>query len=158
MIEKRKTAVADGVALHYINDLKYKTNYLNIYFSLPLTAENTTKLSLLAKVMKRGSKAFPTMAELNAALDMNYSSGITLTSTKEGETAVFILGLSTLKNDFALDGEDIFEKALDIAFDLIMNPSTEEGRFKDEYFESEKKNLRDSILSQINNYQTFFPK
>ncbi|MBQ7897590.1 MAG: insulinase family protein [Clostridia bacterium] len=151
MIEKRKTAVANGVALHYINDLKYKTNYLNIYFSLPLTSENTTKMSLLAKVIKRGSKTFPTMASLNSALDMNYSSSITLSSSKEGETAVFMMGISTLKNDFALEGEDIFVKALDIAFDLLMNPLTEEGKFKEEYFESEKKNLRDSILSQINN-------
>lgn len=151
MIEKRKTAIAEGVALHYINDLKYKTNYLNIYFSLPLTSENTTKMSLLAKVMKRGSMTHPTMASLNSALDMNYSSGITLTSSKEGETAVFIVGVSTLKNDFALEGEDIFEKALDVAFDLIMNPLTKDGKFNEEYFKSEKKNLRDSILSQINN-------
>ena len=155
LIEKKKSQISKGVTLYYINDEKYKTNYMSMYFSLPLTSENTTKMSLLAKVLKRGSRRYPTMAKLNSALDMNYSSTISLSSSKEGEKAVFLLGIATLKNDFALEGEDIFKNALDIAFDFINDPLAEGGKFNEEYFESEKKNLKDSILSQINNKASY---
>ena len=59
--------LADGVTLYYIEDSKYKTNYTNVYFTLPLTSENATKSSLAAKLLKRGSKRYPSMAELNSA-------------------------------------------------------------------------------------------
>ena len=147
----KKSHIADGVTLYYIEDGKYKTNYLNIYLSLPLTAENATYMNLLARVLKRGSENFPNMASLNRALDMNYASSVTLTATKEGEKEVFLMSLSTLKNAFAPKGEDIFGESAKILFDLVKNPLIQSGAFKSDYFESEKKNLHDSILSQINN-------
>lgn len=150
-IKTEKTQLANGVTLNCICDSKYKTNYLNIYFSLPLNIENTTNVSLLTKVLKRGTSSYPTMAELNKVLDMNYSSSITLSGLKEGEKSVFLLSLSTLKNEFAPNGEDIFKDALDIAFEVLFSPLISEEGFESEYFESEKKNLHNSILSQINN-------
>lgn len=140
-----------GVTLRYINDGKYKTNYTNIFFSMPLTAENATMSSLSARILKRGSERYPTMAELNSALDMNYSTTIGFSSFKEGEKIVFLMSVATLKNEYAPNGEDIFGTALDIAFNTLLSPLTDNGAFVEEYFESEKRNLRDSILSQINN-------
>lgn len=147
----KKSQVTKGVTLYYIEDGKYKTNYLNIYFSLPLTAKNATYMNLLARVLKRGSENYPTMSALNHALDMNYASTVTVTAAKEGEKEVFLLSLATLKNEFAPNGEDIFGDSTKILFDLLENPLVENGAFRCDYFESEKKNLRDSILSQINN-------
>ncbi len=151
----KKSHITNGVTLYYIEDGKYKTNYLNIYFSLPLTAENATYMNLLARVLKRGSESFPTIADLNRALDMNYAASVTLTAVKEGEKEVFLLSLSTLKNVFAPNGEDIFGESAKVLFDLVKNPLTQNGTFKRDYFESEKKNLHDSILSQINNKASY---
>ncbi len=147
--------LADGVTLYYIEDSKYKTNYTNIYFSMPLTPENATKASLVSKVLKRGSKGYPSMASLNCALDMNYSSTISFSSFKEGEKTVFSLSLATMKNQYAPKGEDIYSEALKILFDTLLHPLTEKGGFVEEYFESEKRNLHDSILSQINNKSSY---
>ncbi|MBE6650499.1 MAG: insulinase family protein [Ruminococcaceae bacterium] len=147
--------IADGVTLYYIEDSKYKTNYTNVYFTLPLTSENATKASLAAKLLKRGSKRYPSMAELNSALDMNYASTLSFSSFKEGEKTVFAMSLATMKNSFAPNGEDIYAEAIGIAFDALLCPLTENGGFKEEYFESEKKNLKDSILSQINNKASY---
>lgn len=147
--------LADGVTLYYINDSKYKTNYTNIYFSMPLTAENATKASLVSKLLKRGSVNYPSMAEINSALDMNYSSTIGFSAFKEGEKTMFALSLATMKNSFAPKGEDIFAEALEIAFDLLFHPLSENGGFVQEYFDSEKKNLHDSIMAQINNKSSY---
>ena len=106
--------LADGVTLYYINDSKYKTNYTNIYFSMPLTSENATRASLTAKLLKRGSKRYPSMADINSALDMNYSTTLGFSAFKEGEKTVFSLSVATMKNQYAPNKEDIFAKALDI--------------------------------------------
>ncbi len=143
--------IKDGVTLHYIKDEKYKTNYLNFYFSLPLTAENATKSALLVKVLKRGCTKFPTMGDLNSALEMNYSSGLIFSSFKQGEKTVLSISLSTLKNRYAPLGEDIFADGVDILFEMLFAPLLEGDEFKSEYFESEKRNLKDQILAQINN-------
>lgn len=146
----RTIKLSDGVKLFYIPSGKYKTNYLNIYFTLPLTEKTPTYMSLLSKVMKRGSAKFPTMSSLNSALDMNYASTVALVSAKEGEKAVFTVALSTLKNEYAIDGEDVLGRAFEIACDLLFHPL-----FEEEAFESEKKNLADSIKSQINNKASY---
>lgn len=151
----KTSAVSDGVTLYYINDSKYKTNYTNVYFSMPLTAENATKASLVAKILKRGCEKYPSMAELRAVLDMDYSATMNFSAFKEGEKTVFALSVSTMKNQYAPNGEDIFATALDIAFEALLKPLTENGAFLPEYFESEKRNLHDSILSQLNNKASY---
>lgn len=150
-----ESSFSDGARLYYINDGKYKTNYLNIYFSLPLTAENSTKAALTARLLKRGSEKYPTMAELNSALDMSYAATVGISSYKEGEKTVFTLNLATMKNEYAPEGEDIFADSLEVAFDMLFHPLTENGCFAEEYFESEKRNLRDSIQAQINNKSAY---
>ncbi len=142
--------LSDGVKLFHIPSGKYKTNYLSIYFTLPLTEKTPTYMSLLSKVMKRGSESYPTMASLNCALDTNYASTASLVSSKEGEKAVFLLHLSTMKNAYAMNGEDVFGEAVRIALDLLFRPL-----FESDAFESEKKNLHDSIRSQINNKASY---
>ncbi len=142
--------LSDGVKLFHIPSGKYKTNYLSIYFTLPLTEKTPTYMSLLSKVMKRGSESYPTMASLNSALDVNYASTASLVSSKEGEKAVFLLHLSTMKNAYAMNGEDVFGEAVRIALDILFRPL-----FESVAFESEKKNLHDSIKSQINNKATY---
>lgn len=147
--------LADGVTLYYINDGKYKTNYANLYFSMPLTAENATKASLAARLLKRGCKKYPSMAEINTALDMDYAATVSFSAFKEGEKTIFGFSLATMKNEYAPNGEDIFGIASDIVFEVLLNPLTEGEGFVKEYFDSEKKNLRDSIEAQVNNKSSY---
>ncbi|MBR5817039.1 MAG: insulinase family protein [Clostridia bacterium] len=146
-----KTQISENVFLHYINDKKHKTDYCHIYFSFPATEESVTKAELLKRVLIRGSKEFPTQAALNEALDMNYASAVSFSTAKESDKIAFVISLSTMKEAFAMRGERIFERALYIAMSLLKNPLTENGGFLNEYMESEKRNQRDDIRSQINN-------
>ena len=142
--------LSDGVKLFHIPSGKYKTNYLSIYFTLPLTEKTPTYMSLLSKVMKRGSESYPTMASLNSALDVNYASTASLVSSKEGEKAVFLLHLSTMKNAYAMNGEDVFGEAVRIALDILFRPLFESVAFESE----KKKKLPESFL--INHISSTF--
>lgn len=148
LITKR---LSDSRRFHAIYDEKYKTEYLSVFFSLPLTTEIATYASLVARVLQRGSVSFPSMKELSRALDDNYSSTVGAGVLKCGDREIFSLNLVSIKDRFALAEEKVFDRGLEILSDLFFNPLVENGGFLPEYFEGEKQNLIDSINAQINN-------
>ena len=143
--------LSDSRRFHAIYDEKYKTEYLSVFFSLPLTPENATYSSLVSRVLQRGSVAFPSMKELSRALDDNYSASVGAGVMKCGDREIFSLNLVSIKDRFALAGERVFDRGLEILSDLFFNPLVENGGFLSEYFEGERQNLIDSINAQINN-------
>lgn len=147
----KKTELAENVFLHYINDTKHKTDYCHIYFSFPATEESVTKAELLRRVLGRGCRKYPTQASLNAELDMNYGASLALSTAKESDRVAFVMALSTMKDAFAMKGEHIFARALQVAMSLINDPLVKNGGFLEEYMESEKRNQADDIRAQINN-------
>ena len=52
-------SVCPGVDLRILEDSKFKTNTLSIYFHIPLKRETVTKAALLPSVLKRGSEKYP---------------------------------------------------------------------------------------------------
>ena len=151
----KTTTVAQNAFLHYIGDQRHKTNYTSLYFTLPLSKENATRASLLARVLRRGSADYPDMSHLNSALDENYATSLSFSTAKQGDRLVFALSLSTMKDEFAPNGEKIFKTALDIAFSVLKRPLLENSLFKKEYFDTEKINLADAIRAQINNKASY---
>lgn len=147
--------LAKGVALHTIADEKYKTEYLSVFISLPLTEENATYSSLAARVLQRGSANYPTMKALSRALDENYAATLGASAFKCGEKEVFSFNLVTIKERYALSGERVFKNCLDILEDMYKNPLLENGAFLSEYVEGERQNLIDSISAQINNKASY---
>ena len=144
-------SLSDSRRFHAIYDEKYKTEYLNVFFSLPLTPVTATYASLTARVLQRGSVSFPSMKELSRALDDNYSSTVGAGVMKCGDREIFSLNLVGIKDRFALAGEKVFDRGLEILSDLFFNPLVENGGFLSEYFDGERQNLIDSINAQINN-------
>ena len=138
-------------SFHAIYDEKYKTEYLSVFFSLPLTPKTATYSALTARVLQRGSVSFPSIKELSRALDDNYSSTVGAGVFKCGDREIFSLNLVSIKDRFALSGEKVFERGVEILSDLFFNPLLENGGFLSEYFDGEKQNLIDSINAQINN-------
>ena len=63
--------------------------------------------------------------------------------------------VSTLDNAYAFDGTDVFGGVTALLGELLRRPLLENGGFKREYLESEKKNLTDDIRAQINNKTSY---
>ena len=147
--------LGDAYFFHTLHDDKYKTEYLSFFFSLPLTSANATSASLVARILQRGCEKYPTMKDLSRALDLNFAATVGASAFKCGEREIFAVNLVSLKEQYALGNEKTFSNTLDILKNMLFCPLVEDGGFLDEYFESEKNNLRDSIRAQINNKASY---
>ena len=154
----KRTQLGDGVFLNYFSSDKFKTDYLDINIIFPLKAQTATLAALLPQVLKRGSQKYPTMADITKRLDYLYSTGFATNNFKRGEAQILNFGVDFLRDSLVPAGTNLMSEVFDTLRDIIFFPLTENGAFRAEYVESEKKNLIDAINAVINNKNSYAMK
>ncbi|MBQ7006998.1 MAG: insulinase family protein, partial [Oscillospiraceae bacterium] len=147
--------LGEGLTLHYIENDKFKSNYLSVQFSAPITRQGAALSSLLPKVLMRGCMEYPTMADISYRLDDLYAADVYGRVYGRGETQFFGITATMLKDRFSTDGTAIEDGVLDMVASLLFRPLTENGAFKAEYVESEKDQLLKKVASQKNNKRRY---
>lgn len=145
-----KRRIANGVNLYYLPTEKFKTGYLSVNFTAPLDENTAAKNALIPSILLRGSKKYPSMAEISRKLDYLYATGLSGRNAKKGELQVFGLCASMIDSAYAMGGEDILSEAIDVVADILLCPVTNGEAFDAAYTESEKNNLIDAINAKIN--------
>lgn len=155
----KRINIGNEIYINFVESDRFKTNFIEIDVISKLENElKASKNALLAKVLLRGSKNFPTMADINKRLSHLYAAKISCWVNKIGEAQVLTLSADMLENKYSLDETDIAAEAIDMIEDIFINPLTEENGFKNEYVETEKTNLINDILAQINNKNAYVYK
>lgn len=146
-----RTELQQGVALNTVTTDRFKTAFFTVNLFVPLQKETASAYSLLTDVLMRGTESYPTMQALNQKQDTLYSLGLGAFVQKKGEAQVVTFELTAIDDSFAFDGMEILAEGMKLMQELIFRPYTEQGVFKNEYVEQEKKNLCDDIRGRINN-------
>ena len=139
-MEYRKMNIKEGVNLHTIKTEKFKTNLLAVYLSSPLTKKEVTQKALSMAIIRRGTENLKTQEDINCKLEELYGAELNSGMDKVGNDEVLKFYIESLNDNFTLKNEDVLKQSIELLFDVIFNPLTENGRFKDEYFENEKSN------------------
>ncbi len=147
----KKTEIKKGVNLYLFPEKKFKTYYAGIYIHTPLCEENATENALLPLILKRGSKNYPSKAEISKKLDMLMGANLSSRILKMGESQILYFTISGVSDSFAPFG-DCFKDALNLLSDIAFNPALP---FNSEYLESEKQNLNDIIESEKNDKRSY---
>ncbi|BEP29510.1 EF-P 5-aminopentanol modification-associated protein YfmF [Helicovermis profundi] len=150
--------ISNGVRLHLMKSIKFKTNLIAINLKRPLKKEEATKNTLITRILERGTTKFPSSKEINIHLEELYGSILVADVSKHGEKHTL-----TFKSHFPSEKhileKDIFKKSVDLLNELIFNPFLEETEkgiaFNKSYFEQEKENLRDEIATLVNDKTQF---
>lgn len=139
-----------GITLYILPDSRFKTNYISLSFLCDMKEENAAPSHLLPMVLGRGSNAYPDLGAINRALELIWDGTLDSGTGRMGETRS--IGFSACYPDdrFIPQNEHIEDKTLDIFFDILFNPKTEDGVFSAEYTESEKEKLLQRISTLIN--------
>jgi len=151
--------IGKEIYINFVESDKFKTNLIEIDIISRLENElKASKNALLAKVLMRGSKNFPTMADINRRLNHLYAAKMGFWVEKIGEAQVLMLSANMLENKYSLDDTDIAGETINLLGDIFINPLTENDCFKEDYVEGEKINLINDILAQINNKNAYVYK
>ena len=144
-----------GLNLYYINETKFKTNYVSINIHNELSQNTASKCALLADVMQRGSRKFPTEAVISEHLQNLYGASFVTDIKRKGIDQILSFGATSVNDDFLPDGEKCFFKVLEFLFDMLLDPYLEDGAFSKTYVSQEKVNLINDINALKNDKRTY---
>lgn len=127
---------------------KFKDNAISLNIPLPLD-EKVTDYNLIVQILKRGCTKYKTAKEAWEKLQDLYGAVFDIVTAKKGELFLITFYLQVIDDKFALEKENLFEDAVEFLSEYVNNPLITDGQFNEEYFLTEKENLKDLIESRI---------
>lgn len=143
--------IREGITLHTIKTDKFKTNLLAVYLTTPLKRETVTLNALIPAILKRGSKTMHTSDEISKKLEEMYGASFDCGIDKIGDNQVLKFYLESINNEFLPTNENLLKESIDKLLEIVFNPLLENNKFKEEYINSEKENLKQIIEGKIDN-------
>lgn len=143
--------IKQGINLHLVNTKNFKTNLYACFIATPLKRETVTLNALLTAVLRRGTNTMKSQEIISKKLEEMYGASFDCGVEKTGDNYIIKFYLEAINEEFLPQKEELQAKCLDILFDIIFNPLIENGGFKSEYIDGEKRNVKQIIESKIDN-------
>ncbi len=142
--------IGDGISLSVISTNKFKAGALTFSICSPLTERDYLLSLLLAGIMRRGCRDFPSMAAINRRLDMLYAASADIQSVIRGDALCFNVTAELLEPQYSIDRTDISGGVIQTVADIILHPLMCDDKFPEEAVRAEKQLLRDMLASEAN--------
>ena len=147
-----KEDIKNGITLHLIDTDKFKTNLMAIFLTTPITRKYVTYDALLSAILRRGSKNIPTQEEISKKMEGMYGASFDTGIDKTGDNHILKFYLETINDEFIPQNDDnMLKQGINILTDIVFNPLLDEEKFKEEYLNQEKENIRQRINGKIDN-------
>ena len=133
-MEYKEQELKKGIKLHTINTDKFKTNLIAVFLTTKLDRKTVTSNALISAILRRGSKTMPTQEEISIQMEEMYGASFDCGLDKTGDNQVLKFYVETLNDNFLPQGgENLLKISVEKLLDIVFNPITENGKFKQEY-------------------------
>lgn len=147
--------LTNGVEGCFINSKKFKTSRISINFFMPIQQDLVSAHALLSSLLTRASEEYPDFTSLNAKLSELYGATLFGDVAKIGDMQMIKFVIAFLDDKYTLNGESISSEATELLLSMLFNPPLENGLFKEEDFQSEKRLLIENIKGEINDKRKY---
>jgi len=158
-MEIRRSEINNGkIRLNTVYTDRFKMSRFSINFVVNSDKYRSPLYKMILSVMMRGSEKYPTITEINKALDERYDATVTYGSVRMGDKSVYKISCRLLKDRYVFAGDDtrVLDEVLDILSDILFHPRRDEdGLLLSSYVESEKKIEIDNINARINDPKSY---
>ena len=141
--------IGGGLHLHFINTDNFKTTAICALMRRPLLRDEVTVNTLLPGILTRGCASYPSLPDINRALEELYGALLNGQSVKKGEEQILQFYIDLI------DREELLPKGLELLRQVMLEPLVYENGFDRGYTDSEKENLRNSITGRSNNKKEY---
>ncbi len=146
----KRREIAPGVHITAVPGEKFKRGKIAVHFVLPSQRDSATEMALIPHVLDRRCEQIPDSLQLSRFLYSLYGADISSESYSAGPARIASFGISGLKNEFALQGEDLTAQYTDVLCNIMFHPLLEDGAFSEEDVEIEKEKQSDFLKSEMN--------
>ena len=147
--------LADGVTLRCFYDNRFKQGALSFQLVRPMTDEEAPMNALIPAVLLRGTEKHPDLRSITLHLDDLYGAAVGSMVRRVGDWQTTGLACGMMDDRFALPGDKVLEPMIAFLRELLLEPCLENGGFRSDFVESEKKNLIATIESDLNDKRIY---
>ena len=144
-----------GVTLRCFPDDRFKQSCLSLQLVRPMSRQEAALNALIPTVLLRGTESAPDLRAITLRLDDLYGASVGAIVRRVGDYQTTGLHCSFISDRHAMDGDAVLEPVIDFLGELLLCPCLENGVFRPDYVESEKKNLIATIESQLNDKRVY---
>lgn len=154
-MKKKTLEIKQGIKAHIIQTDLFKTNLVCIIITVPLNKESVTKNALIPFMLRRGTAKLKDQSLINKELENMYGAAFNCGIDKLGDNQVLKFYIDSIDDSYTLDNEQILEKSINSLLDIVFNPFMEDGKFKQDFLNVEKENLKKVIESKIDDKDSY---
>ena len=144
-----------GVTLRCFPDRRFKQGCLSIQFLRRMDRSEAAMNALLPAVLLRGTLSAPDLRDITLRLDDLYGASVGALVRHIGDYQTTGLYCNFISDRYTMDGEALLQPMTEFVRQLLLEPVLEDGVFRKDYVESEKKNLIATIESELNNKRVY---
>ncbi|GGE65025.1 EF-P 5-aminopentanol modification-associated protein YfmF [Priestia taiwanensis] len=141
------TKALTGITLHTIPTKKYKTNTFVLRLKAPLQEDTVSLRALLPYVLQSATKSLASTREVRQYLEEMYGASLSVDVGKKGDYHVMSFYMDIVNEKYLQDTTPLFEKALALLSEVLLQPLVEGDGFSTSIVENEKRSLVQRIQS-----------
>ena len=144
-----------GITVRCCSDPRFKQGRLSIQLIRPMCREEAALNALIPTVLLRGCVSAPDLRDITLRLDDLYGAAVGALVRRVGDYQATGLHCSFISDQYAMEGDQVLAPMIEFLGQLLMEPVLEDGAFRRDYVQSEKKNLIATIESQLNDKRAY---
>lgn len=141
--------LAKNVSLYVIPCNIFKTTSINIFIPCELN-DNYTYQALIPPVLARGTRLLPDRKSIKRLMQELYGASFSSGVRKLGNKQIMCFDMSFVNDRYIDHSDDLFERSCDFLHEILFDPFMQNGVFRQDYVLQESFNLKQQILSIIN--------
>ena len=151
----KRENLAPGVFLNTLDAQKFNRCRITIRFQYPACRETATASAVLPLVLERSCADYPDMTLLSRRLAKLYGADLSVDNSTNGANRVLTVSVTGIKDEFALEGEDLTAEYADLVFGVAFRPYLVNGRFDEEALAIERGKLRQQLQAEVNDKRLY---
>lgn len=152
---EQRREIAPGVFLSALDADKFCRQRIAVHFFWPASRRRATAEALLSLVMERCYAGCPDMTLLSKRLARLYGAQMSVDCQLRGANRQLTVAVTGIRSAFALEGEDLSAALAETALGVAFTPVMKDGVLDPEAVAIEKEQLREQILSEINDKRAY---
>lgn len=151
----KRENLAPGVFLNTLDAQKFNRCRITIRFQYPACRETATAGAVLPLVLERCCADYPDMTLLSRRLAKLYGADLSVDNSTNGANRVLTVSVTGIKDEFALEGEDLTAEYADLVFGVAFRPYLVNGLFDEEAVAIERGKLRQQLQAEVNDKRLY---